>query len=79
MADYAGWMEESGFQSACPIATTLLETAPRSSAISDAGEPGARGRLGEFNKRSLHDWLILAGQIFALLYGVAHLWIFLAY
>ena len=42
-------------------------------------ETGARGTLGEFNKHSLHDWLILAGQIFALLYGVAHLWIFLAY
>ena len=34
----AGWMEESGFQSGCPIATTLLENAPRSSAISAAGQ-----------------------------------------
>jgi TetR/AcrR family transcriptional repressor of lmrAB and yxaGH operons len=29
----AGWMEESGFHSGCPIATTLLETAPQSPAI----------------------------------------------
>ena len=33
----ARWMEESGFQSGCPIATTLLETAPRSPAITAAG------------------------------------------
>jgi TetR/AcrR family transcriptional repressor of lmrAB and yxaGH operons len=33
----AGWMEESGFQSGCPIATTLLETAPRSPTITTAG------------------------------------------
>ncbi len=34
----AGWMEESGFQSGCPIATTLLETAPQSPAITAAGQ-----------------------------------------
>ncbi len=39
----AGWMEESGFQSGCPIATTLLETAPRSSAITTAGEHAIDG------------------------------------
>ncbi|HEX2485091.1 MAG TPA: TetR/AcrR family transcriptional regulator [Myxococcota bacterium] len=33
----AGWMEESGFRSGCPIATTLLETAPVSPAITAAG------------------------------------------
>jgi len=33
----AGWMEESGFHSGCPIATTLLETAPQSPAITAAG------------------------------------------
>jgi len=33
----AGWMEESGFQSGCPIATTLLETAPQSPAITRVG------------------------------------------
>src|SRR5262249_34099635 len=33
----AGWMEESGFHSGCPIATTLLENAPRSRRIAAAG------------------------------------------
>ena len=34
----AGWMEESGFGSGCPIATTLLENAPQSAAITETGE-----------------------------------------
>lgn len=34
---YADWMEASDFQSGCPIATTLLETAPRSERITEAG------------------------------------------
>jgi TetR/AcrR family transcriptional repressor of lmrAB and yxaGH operons len=34
----AGWMEESGFRSGCPVATTLLETAPQSPSISAAGQ-----------------------------------------
>jgi len=34
----AGWMEESAFQSGCPVATTLLETAPQSPAITAAGQ-----------------------------------------
>lgn len=33
----AGWMRESGFQAGCPIATTVLETVPRSPAITHAG------------------------------------------
>lgn len=33
----AGWMEESGFDSGCPIATTLLETTPASKSITAAG------------------------------------------
>lgn len=33
----AGWMEESEFRSGCPIATTLLETAPHSPGITAAG------------------------------------------
>lgn len=34
----AAWMEESGFESGCPIATTLLETAPWSKTITAAGQ-----------------------------------------
>ena len=34
---YAEWMEESDFRSGCPIATTLLETAPLSAPITEAG------------------------------------------
>ncbi len=33
----AGWMAESEFRSGCPIATTLLENAPASPAITEAG------------------------------------------
>ncbi len=33
----AGWMQASDFESGCPIATTLLETAPQSPAITAAG------------------------------------------
>lgn len=33
----AGWMEESGYRSGCPIATTVLETVPYSPSITAAG------------------------------------------
>jgi TetR/AcrR family transcriptional repressor of lmrAB and yxaGH operons len=33
----AGWMRESGFRSGCPIATTMLETAPHVPAVTQAG------------------------------------------
>jgi len=33
----AGWMEESQFRSGCPIATTMLETAPHSPRLTEAG------------------------------------------
>jgi TetR/AcrR family transcriptional repressor of lmrAB and yxaGH operons len=42
----AGWMQESGFQSGCPIATTLLETAPRSPGITAAGLRAIDGWIG---------------------------------
>jgi TetR/AcrR family transcriptional repressor of lmrAB and yxaGH operons len=39
----AGWMRESGFRSGCPVATTLLETAPDSPAITAAGRRAVDG------------------------------------
>jgi len=49
----AGWMEESGFHSGCPIATTLLETAPQSPAITAAGE------------RAIDGWIDVIGGVLA--------------
>jgi TetR/AcrR family transcriptional regulator, lmrAB and yxaGH operons repressor len=39
----AGWMEESRFHSGCPVATTLLETAPQSPTITAAGQRAVDG------------------------------------
>jgi TetR/AcrR family transcriptional repressor of lmrAB and yxaGH operons len=49
----AGWMEESGFQSGCPIATTLLETAPRSPGITAAG------------RAAIDSWIEVVGGVLA--------------
>jgi TetR/AcrR family transcriptional repressor of lmrAB and yxaGH operons len=49
----AGWMEESGFHSGCPIATTLLETAPQSPAITAAG------------RRAIDGWIDVIGGVLA--------------
>jgi TetR/AcrR family transcriptional repressor of lmrAB and yxaGH operons len=47
----AGWMEESGFRSGCPVATTLLETAPQSPAITAAG------------RRAVDGWIDVIGGV----------------
>jgi TetR/AcrR family transcriptional repressor of lmrAB and yxaGH operons len=48
----AGWMEESGFHSGCPVATTLLETAPQSPTITAAG------------RRAIDAWIdVVAGVL----------------
>jgi TetR/AcrR family transcriptional repressor of lmrAB and yxaGH operons len=49
----AGWMQESGFRSGCPIATTLLETAPQSPAITAAG------------RRAVDGWIEVIGGVLA--------------
>lgn len=46
------WLEESGFRSGCPIATTLLETAPQSEIIRAAGA------------RALDDWVAVIAAVF---------------
>jgi TetR/AcrR family transcriptional regulator, lmrAB and yxaGH operons repressor len=47
----AGWMAESGFRSGCPIATTLLETAPQSPSITAAGA------------RAIDGWIDVIGGV----------------
>jgi TetR/AcrR family transcriptional repressor of lmrAB and yxaGH operons len=47
----AGWMEESGFHSGCPVATTLLETAPQSPTITAAGQ------------RAIDDWIGIVADV----------------
>lgn len=49
----AGWMEESEFRSGCPIATALLETAPRSAAMTAAGA------------RAIDGWIEVIAAVFA--------------
>ena len=49
----AGWMEESEFRSGCPIATTLLETAPQSPQITKAG------------REALDAWTEVIGEVLA--------------
>ena len=45
-------MEESGFHSGCPVATTLLETAPQSPSITQAG------------RRAIDGWIdVIAGVL----------------
>lgn len=48
----AGWMQESGFRSGCPIATTMLETAPQSPVITAAGQ------------RAVDGWIEVIGGVF---------------
>ncbi len=47
----AQWMAESGFRSGCPIATTLLETAPQNEAITAAGS------------HALNRWVEIAASV----------------
>lgn len=49
----AGWMEESEFRSGCPIATTMLETAPHSPALTAAGA------------RAIDRWIDIVAPVFA--------------
>lgn len=49
----AGWMEESEFRSGDPIATTMLETAPHSPALTEAG------------LRAIDRWIEIVASVFA--------------
>lgn len=48
----AGWMQESEFRSGCPIATTMLETAPHSPALTAAGA------------QAIDRWIEIAASVF---------------
>jgi len=48
----AGWMAESGFRSGCPIATTVLESAPQSPTITQAA------------RTAIDRWLDVAAEVF---------------
>jgi TetR/AcrR family transcriptional regulator, lmrAB and yxaGH operons repressor len=49
----AKWMEESDFRSGCPIATTMLETAPQSPELTRAGV------------EALDQWITVIAAVFA--------------
>lgn len=49
----AGWMEDSAFRSGCPIATTMLETAPHSPKMTEAGA------------RVIDRWIEIIAPVFA--------------
>lgn len=48
----ADWMEDSEFRSGCPIATTLLETAPDSPSITEAG------------RKAIQSWIDVIAGVF---------------
>jgi TetR/AcrR family transcriptional repressor of lmrAB and yxaGH operons len=51
----AGWMAKSGFRDGCPIATTLLESAPQSGGIARAGREAFAAWCGVFERTLLRD------------------------
>jgi TetR/AcrR family transcriptional repressor of lmrAB and yxaGH operons len=51
-AQMAQWMEESGYSSGCPIATTVLETTPASKPIRSAGI------------QAIDSWLMIIAEVF---------------
>lgn len=51
----AGWMAKSGFRDGCPIATTLLESAPQSEGIARAGREAFAAWRRVFERTLLRD------------------------
>lgn len=51
----AGWMAKSGFRDGCPIATTLLESAPQSEGIARAGREAFAAWCAVFERALLRD------------------------
>src|SRR5450631_2475436 len=51
----AGWMAKSGFRDGCPIATTLLESAPQSAAMASVGREAFAGWCAVIARALLRD------------------------
>jgi AcrR family transcriptional regulator len=51
----AGWMAKSGFRDGCPIATTLLESAPQSAGMAAAGREAFAGWCAVIARVLLRD------------------------
>jgi AcrR family transcriptional regulator len=51
----AGWMAKSGFRDGCPIATTLLESAPQSSEMAAVGREAFAGWCGVIARALARD------------------------
>ena len=51
----AGWMAKSGFRDGCPIATTLLESAPQSKEMAAAGREAFAGWCAVIARALLRD------------------------
>ena len=53
----AGWMAKSGFRDGCPIATTLLESAPQSASMALAGREAFAGWRAVIARALVRDGL----------------------
>lgn len=53
----AGWMAKSGFRDGCPIATTLLESAPQSAEMAAAGRQAFAGWCAVIARALVRDGL----------------------
>jgi TetR/AcrR family transcriptional repressor of lmrAB and yxaGH operons len=51
----AGWMAKSGFRDGCPIATTLLESAPQSAGMATAGREAFAGWCAVIARTLIRD------------------------
>jgi TetR/AcrR family transcriptional regulator, lmrAB and yxaGH operons repressor len=51
----SGWMRKSGFRDGCPIATVLLELAPKDRAMAKAGRKAYAARIGVLKSKLLAD------------------------
>ena len=51
----AEWMLKSGFRDGCPIATVLLELAPRERSVADAGRRAYAARISILSRKLVED------------------------